>query len=183
MLLNQKPMSEDEEIMPGRAKVTELGLPVKRVGTPDHHRTERLREQWWHRTAEILRASGWGVLQIAQHLGMSKDAVYDIDRTSWFQASVAKLIEERVGANDVLALARECSIDAHRVIVKLMNDPAAGPRVQLQAATTIMDRVFGKPLQKVEMDNTIRSADPVAEVERLKKEKLDLQMRVGDVNG
>lgn len=168
----------------GAMGVTGLGLSALREGK--FYRTEDKvlkREQFWHRTAEILRASGWSPKQIAEHLGHHVNQLYELDKDPRFQANVNKLIEERVGANDVLALAKARAIDAHNVIVRIMNDKNAPAAVQLKAACTIEERVFGKALQRVESDSTIRSADPVAEVERLQKEAADYRMRLGDQAG
>lgn len=174
------------------------GLRERRMELADEEENRLLPEQFrgrmpvrknkhieapWHRIAAILRAAGFSTKQIAEEVGYSHHTVYDLDRTPWFQARVTKLIEEQVGATDVLALAKARAIDAHNVIVEIMGDKTSGARVRLQAATTIMDRVFGKPLQRVENDTTVRSADPVAEVERLQKEAADLRMRLGDQAG
>lgn len=143
----------------------------------------KIYEQPWHRTAAILRASGWSIKQIADHMGHCHESMRGLDRTPWFQSHVNKLIEERVGATDVLALAKARAIDAHNVIIRLMNDATIPAAVQLQAAKTIHEQVYGKPVQKIESDSTIRSGDPCAEVERLQKEAADLRMRLGDQAG
>ena len=47
--------------------------------------------------------------------------------------------------------------DAARLMVEMMNDPKIQPKLRMQAAEVVMDRVYGKATQPIEgsMDNHI----------------------------
>ena len=47
--------------------------------------------------------------------------------------------------------------DAAKLMVKMMNDPKIQPKLRMQAAEVVMDRVYGKATQPIEgsMDNHI----------------------------
>ena len=47
--------------------------------------------------------------------------------------------------------------DAARLLVEMMNNPVTGEKTRLQAAQTILDRVYGKAVQPIEggVDNKV----------------------------
>lgn len=47
---------------------------------------------------------------------------------------------------------KAATLDAAKTLIELMNDEDQPGKVRLQAATTILDRVYGKPSQHVDMD-------------------------------
>lgn len=163
---------------------TEVGLsPIgegKEMYDGQHH---RVFEQPWQRQAAILRAAGFTPDQLADHFDRHVSTIYALDKTPWFQRNVNKLIEEKVGAGDILALAKARAVDAMNVMVEIMFDANAGRKTNLAAAIAITERAYGKPVAKVEQALTVTSADPVAELARLEQENHDLRQRVGDVAG
>lgn len=47
---------------------------------------------------------------------------------------------------------KAATLDAAQTLIELMNDEDQPGKVRLQAATTILDRVYGKPGQHVDVD-------------------------------
>ena len=206
MLLQQSPTNEVPPVDPDLAGLvkpsraerfpnvahmepTESGLNLLRSGkekvgdSTTHKSGHRVYEQSWQRAAAILVAAGMSGKQIAESLDKCASSVSALMAVPWFQANVTKIIESKVGAADVLALCREKAIQAHDVLFEILHDKDAGARTRLQAATTVLDRVYGKPVSHVQSDVTVRSGDPVEEIARLEREKADMQMRLGDVAG
>lgn len=55
------------------------------------------------------------------------------------------------------AILKAAAPDAARLLVEMMNNPVTGEKTRLQAAQTILDRVYGKAVQPIEggMDNKV----------------------------
>ena len=59
--------------------------------------------------------------------------------------------------DETKAILKAAAPDAARLMVKMMNDPKIQPKLRMQAAEVVMDRVYGKATQPIEgsMDNHI----------------------------
>lgn len=158
-----------------RTTTTELGMPKLLENTCNDSKGHiREQEKLWHRTAAVLLASGWSKEQVAEHIGMSVASVRDLFNTDWFQVRVNKLLEERSGFTDVLALVKEKALKAHQVMIEILENKEMDPRLRFNVAQEVMARVYGKPVAKVETDLTVHSTDPVQEVSRLEQERKSL---------
>jgi hypothetical protein len=58
---------------------------------------------------------------------------------------------------DTKAILKAAAPDAAKLLVKMMEDPKQNPKLRLQAAETVLDRVFGKATQPIEgnMENRV----------------------------
>ena len=61
-------------------------------------------------------------------------------------------VTKRIGKT-LSSLAREYAIEAVETIVTVMQDPATAPRAKITAANILLDRGFGKPAQRLELDD------------------------------
>lgn len=59
--------------------------------------------------------------------------------------------------DETKSILKAAAPDAARLMVKMMNDPNIQPKLRMQAAEVVMDRVYGKATQPIEgsMDNHI----------------------------
>ena len=59
--------------------------------------------------------------------------------------------------DETKAILKAAAPDAAKLMVKMMNDPKIQPKLRMQAAEVVMDRVYGKATQPIEgsMDNHI----------------------------
>lgn len=136
-----------------------------------------LEQPWWNSAAMFFalnRPSG----EVAELVGVSKSTIRSALKNRDFQEKIARLVQEN-GGTDCMALLRANVISATNVIVEIMNDDKNLPKVRLDSAKEILDRVYGKPTQHVVSDTTVRSDDPVAEAERLEAENHRLRGQGG----
>lgn len=61
---------------------------------------------------------------------------------------------------DVINEAQKQSLKAIEVLVEIMEDPGQGGRTRLAAATAILDRAFGKPMQQTDHISSDGSMTP-----------------------
>lgn len=70
---------------------------------------------------------------------------------------------------DVKALARECAPEAIATLKTVMLDAKAPPATRVQAASVLLDRGYGKPLQTIDMTAILGAFD----LTRLSDEQLE----------
>jgi hypothetical protein len=126
------------------------------------------REQPWHRFAAFAFAMGRSAKDVAKELEKSQPAVQNLLRQPWFQARVTALMAEY--GKDGMEMLRGEQINSIQTMIEIRDDPGASKAVRVICARDILDRVLGKPVQRIETSNEVHSADPVAEVEKLEEE-------------
>lgn len=109
---------------------------------------------------------------VADMLGLHINTIYSVQQELWFQEKVNRFMLEN--DKDVMEIFNNASVGAALKLVELMKS-AKSESVQLAAAQELLDRKLGKSAQTITTDNTIRSADPVAEAEQLRQEIKMLQ--------
>lgn len=131
----------------------------------------RLDEQEWHQHAARYLALGATPAEAAVACNRSLGAIYVLTNTPWFQERVTRLMADL----DVDIMAQFKGLRTAAVL-KLgeLAATAKSEVVQLSAVKEILDRNFGKSVQRVEADTTVRSADPVAEVAALQRDIANL---------
>lgn len=127
-------------------------------------------EKAWHRHAAVLYANGTAVAVIAAVCDVEPQAVYNVIRAPWFQNHVKTVQSE--GQKDILQLFKDEGLASLATLIELRDNKEAPSSVRLASAVNILDRVMGKPTQKIEQDVKTRSDDPVAEAEALEREVL-----------
>lgn len=140
-------------------------------GRPDAVGQEvRKWEQPWHRNAAYMMASGkYSAKAVAAACEKSYNCVLQLLKNKWFQTTVLEIQKEN-GAGDIMELFRAECHNSLVTLIEIRDDPKAPQSVRRASAIDILHQVLGKPTQRVEMDATPRSDDPVAEVARLEQE-------------
>jgi hypothetical protein len=127
---------------------------------------QNAKEAPWHRSAAFMFARGASLKEVAEAHEKSKAAVGYLLKNKWFQDLVTQLMAD-LGGRDIMDLFRGEGVNTFVALVELRDDPKISSAVRKSVCTEILDRAFGKPLQRVEQTGPPVSSDPVAEVERL----------------
>ena len=163
-----KPFDPNNRLMPA-------ALFNNRV-TPEEGRKA---EQPWHRRAAYLIAAGWKTKDVADDCGVVPNTIRDLLKTPWFQDQVTAA-QEADGGRDIITMFKRQVVDANEVLVTILHDEKAPFSVRANIATSMIERVYGKATQRVDLTTHARSSDPTkeaqqlaAENERLRKSKLN----------
>lgn len=129
-------------------------------------------EKPWHRLAILMAASGSCVTEIANKLERSVTWVSLLLRQPWARERLTREINE-AGRDEIETLFKSAGPDAVRRLVQL-SESAANEGVKLAANRDIIDRLCGKPVQKVESTSVNVNVDPSqldAEIKKLEAEE------------
>ena len=107
-----------------------------------------------HRAIIMMTAAGMGNKEIADAIGFTAQTVMYIKKQPWAVKQILLEIE-RAGREPVMMLLKGAAIEAAEKQLDLMRN-AQSEKVQSENAEKILDRVFGKSTQKME----ISSRDP-----------------------
>lgn len=127
-------------------------------------------EQPWHRSAAYMTAACRTPKEIAAACDKDVGSVYALMRNEWFQTTVNEIQKELHLEDDVMALLRGEVQNSVLTLIEIRDDAKAPASARKASASEILDRVLGKAQQNITVDTTVRSADPVAEAERLERE-------------
>ena len=104
-----------------------------------------------HRAIIMMTAAGMGNKEIADALGYSAQHVMYVKKQPWAVAQILEEIE-KAGREPVMQLLRVSAMEATETILDTMRT-ADSKKVRLDAAGMVMDRVFGKATNKIEVTN------------------------------
>ena len=135
---------------------------------PTGHPFLPVKEAGWHRGAIIMLATGRNCTEVAHMFDKSAAAVSLLQRAPWAQRRIAELMADP--AQDVLDAFRSELRTSLDVIVSIRDDEKAPSSVRLTASNSIIDRVLGKAMTKVEVSGPKSETDPVKEAQRLREE-------------
>ena len=130
---------------------------------------ELKREQGWHRQAAYLLLSGKTVKKVAQIFEKTPATITNLLKNTWFQRIMTE-VSETEGAVDVMQLIRAEALSSLGTMIELRDNLDVSPTVRSNIAMNLLDRAYGKPVQKVEATTEIRSTDPVKEAEQIQKQ-------------
>lgn len=147
--------------------------------SPNMHRKF---EQPWHRQAAHLLAAGKSQKETALICDVDKVSVNQLFRVPWFQEMVVELMEAN-GQNDLMALFKAELLNSHNTLVELRDNLQVSPTVRANIANTMIERIYGKPTQRVETSSTANISDPLAEEQRLREENERLRAVTGGATG
>lgn len=147
-----------------------------------------VKEKFEHRTLAYMRASGLSRKEIFERLGgefrngkpVSGTGQYsythlgNIFQQPWFRQRVIALQHE-AGFDQVEASIRAELPNAVDTIVTIMEDNKASPTARLAAATQILDRGLGKPVQRVEQNNTNSHTHVIEDARELDREMATIE--------
>lgn len=146
------------------------GLPQlhRQDGFKDTAANGRQNEQPWHRMAGFMLLAGRTNSEIALAAGVSPQSVSQLRANRWFQELLATLANHE--GEPVLGLIRAESLASVEKLVSL-RDFADSERVQLAAATTLLEHAQGKPTQRVlSVSATTTFSDEKSELENIQAE-------------
>lgn len=139
-----------------------------------------LKESPRHRMAIFLKAQSLSNREIALRLGFSEAWVCQILRQPWAQERLLKEIQES-GRDAVTELLRGAAVDCVMTQISIHSDPKVPPAARNAAANSLLDRLYGKPTQRVETFNTNTTVESVASLDEklaaLEKEEARLRGR------
>jgi len=107
--------------------------------------------------------------EVAEAVQHTEATVRNVLRQPWFQERVTKLMADN-GGKDIMAMLKAEQFNSLVTLITLRDDAKAPPVVRANISQDILNRTLGKPIQRIETDNTMHSDDPVAEARRLKEE-------------
>lgn len=130
-------------------------------------------EQPYHRIMVILKAEGKSNREVAALTGYTESTVCTAGKQPWFRLRLIQYLNE-AGKDQIAALLKGAATDSVYTLIELRDSQTASPAVRKSAADSLLDRWIGKPVQKVELENTklpsteeIRSLDAqIAECDR-----------------
>lgn len=119
----------------------------RKDGFEDTARPGRKNEQAWHRMAAFMLLAGRTNSEIAAAAGVVPETVSSLRANRWFQELLATLAN--VDGEEVVGVIRAEALASVEKLVSLRDDPEVTARVQLAAATTLLEHAAGKPTQRV----------------------------------
>lgn len=146
-----------------------------------------LHEKPEHRIIIYLKCQGLSNREIAQRLDKTDAWISQVLRQPWARE---RIVEELAGqGKDAIGeIIKAASVDSVYTLIEMRDNEFAKPSERISAANILLDRYLGKPLQKVETDNTNRTlpSSSVAlekELAHLKAEEKRLTGRVTEGEG
>jgi hypothetical protein len=132
-------------------------------------------EQPWYRLAAHLSAAGYTPTEIAERVERAPTWVAQVLRHPFVRKIILEEIQ-RSGRDEMQALLKGEVAPTVFKMIELRDDPNTPKAVALGACNAILERVYGKPAQKVEMEtkNTNFDGDLAkidADLERLTAEE------------
>lgn len=141
--------------------VKALGIPLK--GAPQQANT-KLTEEPWHRTFAYLLLGGATMKDAAKQLGKEYSVCNVVKSQGWFHALMSRL-GDQLGQDAALKLIEGEAVSTVVRIVKLA-ETATSESVKLAANKELMERIFGKAVQSVEVKDSRKSKLPPEEERR-----------------
>lgn len=124
------------------------GLPQlhRQNGFTDTAVFGRQNEKPWHRMAAFMLLAGRTNSEIALAAGVDPTTVSQVRANRWFQELLATLANHE--GEEITAVLRAEGLASVEKLVYL-RDSADSERVQLAAASTLLDHAAGKPTQRI----------------------------------
>lgn len=150
---------------------------------PFHNTEKGTPEQWLaqkerpvHRSMATLAVLGYTNKEIAERTGYSPQAVSLILRQPFAQDWMARELDQR-GGNRIEAMMKREAAACVETLIELRDDDEVPAAVRRGASTDILDRVFGKPVQRVETFNA-----GVADLEKIRRDREMVEQELKQLN-
>ena len=129
-----------------------------------------------HRLMLMMKIRGASNRELAEATGYTESWVSQIVRQPWAKKFMAETLHQ-AGSDGVSEMLKGAALDSVLTLIELRDDTESPKAVRRQSAVDLLDRHFGKPLQRVEstsdvlMDVTSVSAidNELAELDRQEK--------------
>lgn len=142
---------------------------AKWFGTKDPMWAVTSTRPWYEAAAVMFAAGAVTAKEVARSFGVTEPTVNNLIRQPFFQARVTELMQEH-GGRDIMSLFRAEGFNSFVKLKELRDATTSPSTIQRSCALDILDRAFGKPVQRVENTQMPTSDDPVAEVRRLEEQ-------------
>lgn len=134
------------------------------------------REKPIHRAMICLYVEGHTIKDIASRLGYSPQRVSQVLKQPWAKVIMREMLHA-AGAEAIYNFLKGQAADSLLTITELRDNPNVPPATRLAASNSLLDRLLGKPTQRVETYSTnlnVSSEDAMemeAELQRLREEE------------
>ena len=130
-----------------------------------------------HRMMLYMHAQGASVADISKQTGYTKTTIYTVLRQPWARTRLTQLLADagKDAVKHFLTHEVAPSLEVLREIRDCVEEK--GP-TRVMAADKILDRALGKPIARVETDNTTRNVP--ADLQRLEAEIIATQQQIAD---
>lgn len=119
-----------------------------------------------HRMMVYMKAQGLSNGDIARHFGYTEPWTSQVLRQPWARKMLVDVLQTS-GVEAVQGALQTSALDSVFKLIDLRDDPKAPYNVQANCAINILDRILGKPTQKIESSSTVTHvSQDVAEVEK-----------------
>lgn len=129
---------------------------------------------WQRAAAHMFGQACMSNAEVAAACGVNIQTVRVLLATPWFQEHVTALMADK--GKDVMDFFRAEGMSSALTLIELRDNVKASPAVRKAAADSILDRAYGKAVQRVETNSVLTSSDPVAEERRLREENERLRV-------
>lgn len=120
-----------------------------------------------HRVMILLKAQGNSNKEIAQTLGVSAVSVANVLKQPWARKQLLEEIN-KAGRNEVIQVFKGAALDVAEAVVGIVNDPEARDSDKISASNLILDRLFGKATQPMDINLDGSKLKTMSDAELLK---------------
>lgn len=124
-------------------------------------------EQAWHLMAAYMIVAKRTNSEVAMAAGVDVNTISRLKAQRWFQERLAQIANEE--GEEVVGVLKGEALASVMKLVEL-RDHAESERVQLTAATTLVEHANGKPTQKVISHSVRHNLDPKEEYDELMRD-------------
>lgn len=134
------------------------------------------KENHCHRVMMYLAAQGFTRSEIAGITGYTPEHITTVMRQDWFQKQLCSLMEES-GKGLVEEMLKGEQFNSLQTLIDIRDDTQAPKAVRAQCAFNILDRIQGKPTQRVETSLTVNPSKAATTVEEVEKQLEDIRRK------
>ena len=120
-----------------------------------------------HRVMILLKAQGNSNKEIAQTLGVSAVSVANVLKQPWARKQLLEEIN-KAGRSEVIQVFKGAALDVAEAVVGIVNDPEAKASDKISASHLILDRLFGKATQPMDINLDGSKLKTMSDAELLK---------------
>lgn len=120
-----------------------------------------------HRIMILLKAQGNSNKEIAAACGVSAVSVANVLKQPWARKQLLEEIN-RAGRNEVIQVFKGAALDVAEAVVQIVNNPEAKDSDKLSASHLILDRLFGKATQPMDINLDGSKLKTMSDAELLK---------------
>lgn len=132
---------------------------------PPHYAIKHQKPE--HRIVILLKAGGSTNKEIAGLTGLSPVSISNILRQPWARQQLADEINS-AGRNEVVQTFKAAALDVAEAMVEIVKNPESRSSDKISAGHLILDRLFGKPTQPLDVNLSESSLKTMSDDELLK---------------